>query len=213
MDTHELSTKGAILSIDHSNFSAYGRVLNYDASEAIAFIESNVILPEAGNAYVAGDAKLESVAVIKQIGREVFAELPIQAGWCVGRLRAMNGMEWHKSSEVIVACSNMVLLLGKYSDIIEDTYDSAKAEAFYVKKGSVIELNPYTLHLAPLNMGDGFAAIIVLPSKTNLALSGGIDGTLRAINKWLLVHNEHKVGIAGGGKIGIVGENITLIAK
>ncbi len=213
MDTHELSTKGAILSLNDSAFSTYGNVLSYDASEAIAFIEKNVVLPDAGNAYVAGDNKLESIAVIKQIAREVFAELPIQAGWCVGRLKAMNGMEWHKSSEVIVACSDMVLLLGKNSDIIEDTYNSAKAEAFFVKKGSVIELNPYTLHLAPLNMGDGFSAIIILPSKTNLPLEGGIDGTLRAINKWLLVHSEHKVGIAGGGKIGIVGENITLIAK
>ena len=67
-----------------------------------------------------------------------------------------------------------------------------------------------TLHLAPLAIGDRFAAAIILPRGTNSPLAGGISGTLRAVNKWLLVHPDNEAGIAAGGKVGVTGANITL---
>ncbi len=210
---YELTTGQQILPVASCNFAKYGAVLDYDASTAIAYINENIPLPQNGNGYVANEPPLEKIQFVSDICRDVFAELPVQAGWCVGNLTKMNGMEWHKSSEVVVACTDMVLLLGSFNDINNDIYDSAKAEAFYLPKGTVVELYAFTLHLAPLNMGGGFKSIIILPKGTNLPLESGINGTLRAVNKWLLVHKEHTVGISLGGKIGVIGTNTALVGK
>jgi hypothetical protein len=162
------------------------------------------------NSYIAGDADLLNLASVKWVEEKVFAELPVQAGWCFGGGRFMNGMEWHKSSEVVVACTDCVLLIGDYADIVADGYDSVKAVALFLKKGEAVELLPMTLHLAPLPVEGYFKVGIILPAGTNAPLKKGIDGTLRAVNKWLLVHKDNKRGIELGGKIGVTGVNITL---
>lgn len=162
------------------------------------------------NVYAANDEELRLLDSVKGIERTVFAELPVQAGWCYGTGRKMNGAEWHKSSEVVVACTPCVLILGAFSDIIDDEYDSRKSVALYLDKGEAVELAPLTLHLAPLATDGFFAAAIVLPKGTNAPLADGIEGSLRAVNKWLLVHPDNEKGISAGGKIGIIGENISV---
>lgn len=182
--------------------------VDIDADDIVLL--SKKLSPEKANAYIRDDEderKLQSVSIIK---RKVFAEYPVQAGWCFGGSEFMNGFEWHKSSETVVACTPMVLLLGAYEDVIDDVYDSANAVGLYLEKGEVVELKPMTLHLAPLPVDEFFAAAIILPDGTNSPLSGGIDGTLRAVNKWLIVHADNKRGIELGGKIGVVGKNIKL---
>lgn len=166
--------------------------------------------PADGNAYVAGDPALEAVAAVNKIEREVFAELPVQAGWCFGNNRKMNGVEWHKSSEVVVACADCVLILGDVKDVKDDVYDTSRAVALHLERGEAVELRAGTLHLAPLPVDERFAAAIILPKGTNAPLRGGIDGTLRAVNKWLLVHPENEKGLLAGGKAGVKGRNITL---
>lgn len=162
------------------------------------------------NSYIAEDKEANRLESIIKIEKEIFAELPIQAGWCFGKNIYMNGMEWHKTSEVVVACTDCVLLLGDYKDIQNDIYNSSKAIALYLKKGEAVELMPMTLHLAPLPVYELFKVAIVLPKGTNLALENGINGTKRAVNKWLLVHKDNTKGIESGGKVGVVGDNIFL---
>lgn len=179
-----------------------------DAAEIVALARGLEV--GDANRYVASDPELEKTDAVRGICREVFAELPVQAGWCYGRGRKMNGVEWHKSSEVVVACTDCVLLLGSAADIVGDSYDSAKAVALVMREGEAAELPAGTLHLAPLALGGYFAAAIILPRGTNSPLAGGISGTLRAVNKWLLVHPDNEAGIAAGGKVGVTGANITL---
>ncbi len=192
------------------SFSEYGRLIELPSEEAVDYIQLNAAIPEEGNLYLADNETFRELPVIKDIRRQIFGELDIESGWCTGRLAKMNAMEWHKSSEVIIAATDMVLLLGRYCDIIDGVYDSEAASAYLLKKGCIAELYPMVLHFAPLNVGSGFKAGIVLPAKTNLALDGGIEGTLRAKNKWLLVHPEFEKGIKTGGKVGIFGHNIEL---
>ena len=198
-----------ILSLGETPCHSLYRKIEVDAGVFLAAAAS--ILPEETNVYIPRDERLTQSLEAKRIERTVFGELPIQAGWNHGGNTRMNGMEWHKSSEVIVACSDLVLLLGSHADIENDCYDSARAFGLYLQKGEAVELFPFTLHLAPLPVfGGRFIAAILLPDGTNLPLSGGIDGTLRAVNKWLLVHPDNARGIALGGKAGIRGENILL---
>jgi hypothetical protein len=198
-----------ILSLDETPHHTLYRKIDVDAG---VFLEAAAsLLPEETNVYIPNDERLTKSLEVKRIERTIFGELPIQVGWNHGGNTRMNGMEWHKSSEVIVACSDLVLLLGNHADIENDCYDSARVFGLYLQKSEAVELFPFTLHLAPLPVyGGRFIAAILLPDGTNLPLSSGIDGTLRAVNKWLLVHPDNARGIALGGKTGIRGENIRL---
>jgi len=196
-----------IFSLADTPEHALYRGVSADVSAFLAAAER--ILPEEGNVYIPRDDAMTADAAAREIERSVFAELPIQAGWNYGGNKRMNGMEWHKSSEVVVACTDLVLLLGDHADIAGGEYDSSRAFGLYLQKGDVVELLPLTLHLAPLPVRGGrFIAAILLPTGTNLPLSGGTDGVLRAVNKWLLVHPENRRGIELGGQVGILGENI-----
>lgn len=184
--------------------------IDIDFSDMLALAEK---LPQQEvNRYIPDDCKALALASTQEVVIEVFAELPIQAGWCFGGNRMMNAMEWHKSSEIVVACTDCVLLLGRHKDIEDDCYDSAKCIALYLNEGEAVELLPMTLHFAPLPVQQFFKAGIILLKGTNAPLTNGICGTRFAQNKWMLVHKDYRNAVEAGGKIGVIGENITLNA-
>ena len=43
--------------------------------------------------------------------------MPIQIGYCNGPNSTLNGLEYHKSSEINIAITDMVLLLGKVQEV------------------------------------------------------------------------------------------------
>ena len=113
-----------------------------------------------------------------------------------------------------MAVNDLVLLLGRQQDIEEDdTYDTAKIEAFLVPAGTAIEVYATTLHYAPCNAeDDGFRCVVILPRGTNTELdfeagSGREDRLITAKNKWLIAHPEAKIE---GAFEGLKGENITI---
>ena len=139
--------------------------------------------------------------------------MPIQIGFCNGNNYKLNALEYHRSSEIDVAASDLILLLGWQQDIEEGyTYDTSKVEAFLLPKGVGVELYATTLHYAPCNSTEeGFRCAIVLPDGTNLPLdenhcAGGEDALITAKNKWLIGHAEG--GLPEGCHIGLKGENI-----
>lgn len=79
--------------------------------------------------------------------------------------------------------NDLVLILGAQQDITDDyTYDTSKAEAFFLPKGTNEDLT-------------------FTPDKD------GEDKLLTAQNKWLIAHEEAEIP---GAFCGLVGENITL---
>ena len=68
----------------------------------------------------------------------------------------LNGLEYHRSSEINIAVTDMILLLGSQQDVGTDfTYDTSKVEAFYVPAGTVVEMYATTLHYAPCTAQPG----------------------------------------------------------
>ena len=121
-------------------------------------------------------------------------------------------MEYHRSSEVNVACTDVILLIGSEQDIEDDfTYDTSKIEAFLLPAGTVAEVYATTLHYAPCGVdGAGFRCVVVLPRDTNLDLevqpdTAKEDKLLVARNKWLIAHPDAKID---GAFNGLKGENI-----
>lgn len=196
-----------------AEFKKYGREVTgieweplLKAMEAIPAGEEVVYEPSV--------AELEAMPVFEELRDKVFGELPIQVGYCNGKNYLLNALEYHRSSEINVAATDLILLLGKQRDITDEfTYDTSLVEAFFVPAGTAVELYADTLHYAPCSFGENvFKDVIVLPKDTNLPLDkehkGGEDALLAAKNKWLIGHKD--AGLPEGTCLGLIGENISI---
>ena len=195
-------------------FGVYGRVLEGYDIEPLLKAMCHTPLPEDEVLYIASEEELEELAVAKQFQNQAFGGLPIEVGFCNGHNHTLNALEYHRSSEINVAVTDMILLVGRQQDIIGDYhYDTAKVEAFFVPAGTVVEMYATTLHYAPcMTEGKGFRCTVILPRGTNAELgeTGSREGEgklLAAKNKWLIAHEE--AGIEGAF-CGLVGENVTV---
>lgn len=192
-------------------FGAYGKIITgYDCGELLAAMEQTPV-PE-DTIYVASDAGMEKLPVCRLIEKNLYGQLPIQVGYCNGHNKKMNAMEYHRTSEINVASTDLVLILGRQQDVeADDTYDTAKAEAFFVPAGTVIEVYATTLHYAPCHTQDGgFRCVVILPKGTNTDMEPvenvfSEDRLLFAKNKWLIGHEEG--GLPENAFIGLKGEN------
>ena len=202
-----------IKKVTDAAFKKYGRVIdNIDFSDLLKKLEETPCPDDV--VYEPSVEMLESLPVFEEIKSKAYGELPIQIGYCNGHNYKLNALEYHRSSELNVGCTDAILLVGWQPDIAEDgTYDTSLVEAFLLPKGTAVEVYATTLHYAPCNQGDaGFRVSVVLPKGTNTDLdeqhAGGEDGHLTAKNKWLLGHPEG--GLPEGSPMGLTGENLTI---
>ena len=202
-----------IKKVTDPEFSRYGRVIDgYDFSKLIKAME-HTPLPE-DVIYEPSIEELEATDVAIDLKMRVYGELPIQIGYCNGHNSKLNALEYHRSSEVNVAVTDIILLLGAEQDIEPDfTYDTANIEAYLVPAGTGIEVYATTLHYAPCHVNDtGFQCVVVLPRGTNTDLTfqtetDGEDRLQTAKNKWLIAHEDAKIQ---GAFNGLKGKNISL---
>ncbi|TVP85491.1 MAG: DUF4867 family protein [Acholeplasmataceae bacterium] len=207
-----------IMALTDQRFRSYGRMMTHEPFEqVIKHLLDAVPMPAEGNRYVPHDSKLAACLDMALIQHQCFGDLKIQIGYVNGYNSRLNALEYHKSSEIVVAATGMVLLLGKTEDIIDDMYDSNKLIAVYVEPGQVLELFGSTLHFSPCKIEPaGFKAAIILPWGTNTETSKASvylhqeDRWLFKKNKWLLAHPENRQAIESGAIIGIKGPNIEI---
>lgn len=198
-------------SVFDDEFCKYGKILpQYDTTELRKEME-HTPLPE-DVIYVPSDERLESLLVAKKFQQYGYGGLPIQIGYCNGNNHKLNALEYHRNSEINVAVTDLVLLLGKQEDITKEwTYDTKKVEAFFVPAGTAIEVYATTLHYAPCNAGEkGFRCVVILPKGTNEALlfvppKEGEERLMTAQNKWLIAHKKAQIE---GAHEGLVGDNL-----
>ena len=193
-------------------FRKYGRVIDgYDFLKLIKAME-HTPLPE-DVIYEPSIEELEATDVAIDLKMRIYGELPIQIGYCNGHNSKLNALEYHRSSEVNIAATDMILLLGKREDVKDDfTYETSKVEGFFVPEGTAIEVYATTLHYAPCGVdGQGFKCVVVLPKGTNLDVvnthATAEDKLLAASNKWLIAHEDAHID---GAFNGLRGENITV---
>lgn len=198
-------------------FRPFGRVLaGFDFSELIGLMEHKDV-PADGNVYVASDPELEHTSVRTAVQNNLYGAMDIQIGYCNGRNSTLNGLEYHKCSEINIAATDLVLLLGRVQDIRRNQYAAEQVLGFYLPRGTAVELYQTTLHFAPCKLADdGFKCIVILTRGTNEPLTGPVervseeDELLFMRNKWLLAHPERKALIERGAYPGIAGSNIEI---
>ena len=213
-----------IYSVHDGAFRTYGRVVTgLDTSGIISCMERCTKIPEEGNIYVASVPELEEEPVVKKMSEVLYGGMSLQAGYCNGKNSNLNGLEYHKGSEINIAVTDFALMLGHSWDLTEDlSYVSDWAQVFYVEKGTAIELYQTTMHLSPLKVCDeGFMAAVILPKGTNTPLSDeekaarnkayadGLHeaGLLLQRNKWVIAHPDREPLIKQGAHPGVLGEN------
>ena len=194
-------------------FRRYGKVLEgYDFTELLKEMKHTPVPEDV--IYVPSVEEMEALPVAKELQDKGYGGLPIEIGYCNGHNKKLNGLEYHRSSEINVAVTDMVLLIGHQQDVEKDfTYDTSKVEAFLVPAGTAVEVYATTLHYAPCHVNEGgFQCVVVLPKGTNTDLTfpttkTGEDKLMTAKNKWLIAHEDAKIE---GAFNGLKGENITL---
>ncbi|MBR1640287.1 MAG: DUF4867 family protein [Treponema sp.] len=211
-----------IKSVFSHAFEKYGKVLTgYDVTDLLKKLDETTKKPDNGTIYEPGDAGLEALPVAKEFSDNAYGGMPIQVGYCNGNNTKLNCLEWHRGSELNIPSNDMVLLLAPLQSVKNGKLDTGAVEAFYVPKGTVVEVYETTLHYAPCNAvkngevsKEGFRVIIVLPKNTNtekpaITEKNLEDKLLWARNKWLIAHpdsNEAKQGAF----VGLTGINIDI---
>ena len=198
--------------VDSEEFASFGRVIRgLDTAELLRAAKT-IENPVEGSSYLPAVEAFEALPVATEIRSRLFGTLPTQMGYCWGYSRQLNGAEWHTSSEVNVAVTDLVLLLGHLWDVQEGRIDSSAFTAFYVPAGTAIEVYATTLHFCPCQVTDtGFGCVVALPVGTNTPLEAPTeDPLLFRRNKWIVAHNENPGLIARGVVPGISGTNVEI---
>ena len=219
----ELITKNStsmILSVQSSRFEQYGQILEgLEVQDLLDKAAEITTIPETGNVYVASQKELEEFDAVEALA-PYYDHQAIQVGFCNGRNQSMNGFEYHKSPEVIMAVTDCVLFLCPFDHLKNfDQVRTIDAELFYLPKGAVVLIKANVLHLAPCMVDQsGFKTIIVLPKNTNEPLDkeeiekrdSSPEKEARLLfkkNKWMLAHPERDQLVSQHVHVGLVGEN------
>ncbi len=212
-----------ILHITDPAFQRYGRVITgLDTSREAEYIREHVALGD-GVVYEPSVAGLEAAGDLKAcLELQHYGQMPVQLGWCYGRNSRLDGLEYHKGSEIDLAVTDCAVMLAEYNDIHWDDQtwlDSAVVKTFYIPQGTVFEFYAWGMHFAPLHVSQetGFAILVALPAQTNFPLEQQPEPRAEAAllfgrNKWLLVHPEAESFVQAGAYPGIRGENLNLTA-
>ena len=201
-----------LYSVNDSEFKTFGRVVNdLDTQEIIAAAEA-IKNPETGSAYSPSEASFEKLKISSQIKSEYFGTLPTQIGYCYGHNNFLNAAEWHFSSEINIAVTPLVLILGHIWDIEDGKIDSSSFKAFYLPKGTAAEVYATTLHFCPCETEkSGFGCVVALPLGTNTPLdSAPANPLLFRKNKWIIAHEQNTSLINRGVVSGITGKNFEI---
>lgn len=202
-----------IQSVFDKSFAPYGKVIKGFDTAALEAKMLEMPCPDGAVVYVPSVEELEALPIMKDFTEQLYGGMPIQIGYCNGDNHVMNCLEYHRDSELNLAVTDLILLLGLEGDIDFEKYeyDTAKVEAFLCPKGTLVEVYGTALHYAPINAGGKFRCVVVLPKGTNTDLTfkpdpNGESRLLTATNKWLLAHAEAPEA-KNGAVVALKGEN------
>ena len=106
-----------IKNVTDKEFAQYGRILDdyYEFGGIMEMMEQYPVPDDV--VYVPSVEQLETGRTAINLRMRMFGELPIQIGYCIGKNTKLNALEYHRSSEVDIAVTDMILLLGRQQDI------------------------------------------------------------------------------------------------
>lgn len=208
--------------LEDQSFSRYGKIVENLPSDKLLEIAKGWQMPESGVSYERSVDELENTDEFALIRQGYGGYQPLEAGLCWGYNKDLNSLEYHRASELMIAATDLILMLGDRCDLDQGRYDTSKIEAFFVPAGKAVELYATTLHYAPCQASaSGFKAVVVLPAATNAPLTSGQietvkqragdweDKLLFAVDKWLTAHPDSDDAKNNNAFPGLEGKNLT----
>ena len=200
--------------VTDDEFAPFGRVIDTDTAEIVALGEK-IEMPQSASSYLPSEPKFEALKIADEICQNYFGEMPTQVGYCWGHSNKLNALEWHTSSEVNIAVTDLILLLAPLSKFKNGTIDSSEVRGFFVPKGTCIEVYATSMHFCPIEVSEsGFGSVVALPKGTNPGLENAHgDKLLFRKNKWITCCMDNEALIARGVVAGITGTNYEIKYK
>ncbi|PSL46885.1 uncharacterized protein DUF4867 [Salsuginibacillus halophilus] len=195
-------------------FQTYGVVRETSLLHNLPEVAMEMPIPESGNHYEASVASLEGGPWLEEMKYAHFGGMPIQIGYCNGWNDRLNGLEYHKGSELNYMLTDAVLFLSDLRNKTEEGVSVEHITPFFIPQGTFIELYQTTLHLAPCRVtAEPFRTIVILPLGTNTPLPNsfskeGESKWLLEVNKWVLAHPDNERMLSRGARPGISGPNL-----
>lgn len=200
-----------IRTVNDPSFALYGRVVDLPYQDQLmATLTDRTTIPTENNVYVREDGQFLNDEQRNAISWDYYGEQTIEIGYCNGKSDRINAFEFHNCSELNLAGTDMLLFLSHRRELNGKTMSTEQAHAYFVPKGTAIEVYPTTLHFAPIRVHTtGFKCLVILTAGTNTPLSRerDADDLLFQHNKWLLTHPENRRMVNNGAFVGLTGEN------
>ena len=202
---NELNPDIDMLSIEDTSFLRYGRVHHERPVDVL--LASLDRKPESGTGVhrSMNDKHGACPAELVPTLREIFGCTELQVESVQGRNARLDALEYHKCVEVVVAGTDMVVLMGLVCDIVwpAGTFDVSRTKAFYVPRGTVYEVFPWCLHSTPVHVreAEGFRCIVIQPRGAHAPIDftpdpGGEGKLMRGRNTWLISY-VNEAGVPG----------------
>lgn len=207
----ELNPTLALYDVTDPVFARYGRIVEMDTAEILRTADA-MERPKGSVAYLPSVEAFEALPIHKEITERVFGTLETQTGYCHGTNSVLNATEWHHSSELNIAITPIILILGKRADFHNGVMNSSDMKAFFLPRGVAVEVYGDSTHYCAIQVSDeGFGAVVALPKGTNTPLASPVsDPLMTAKNKWIVTHPDAKKLVDKGIVVGISGENYTV---
>ena len=195
--------------VNSPEFAVFGRIIKSIDVAEITSVAKQIANPENGSSYQPKVEAFEKLDIAETIKIEFFGSMPTQIGYCWGHNNFLNATEWHTSSEINIAITPLVLILGHIWGIKDGKIDSSDFKAFYLPEGTAVEVYSTSLHFCPCEVEkSGFGCVVGLPQGTNTDLDIIPDNKmLFRKNKWIIAHVDNKALIDRGVVAGITGTN------
>jgi hypothetical protein len=196
--------------VESRKFAKYGILHKAKFPDLIGISLAAFPVSTPGGGYIRSLDALEIHPEAAKLRNEILGQMDGEIGVCWGHNHQLNGLEWHSCTEVTIAASPLVVMLGDLRDMENRRLDSHKIEAFFVEAGQVIEIYSTTMHLTPCEVREGFNCLVILPRGTNYPLEASLgkkDIALHSKNKWMVVHEENKKMVECGLPPAIYGPN------
>ena len=208
----EMNKNIEIYDVSSKDFLPYGRIIKGLDIDEIILAAKSIENPKSGSNYQPSIETFEQLEVAEKIRIDFFGEMETQVGYCWGYNNFFNATEWHTSSEINIAVTDLVIIVGQVWDVNNNSIDTSAFKAFYVPKGTALECYATTLHYGPCEVQkDGFGWVVALPKGTNTPLDGEYeDKLLWGKNKWMISHIDNVELVDAGAVAGVTGTNFEI---
>ena len=103
-------------------FNIYGRVLDVDTQDFVNAINAHPVTAQGEVVYEPSVAEFEQLPLYQTMENVVYGQMPVEFGHCSGWNNKLNALEYHRSSEIDIAATDLILMVGLQQDIDLNDY-------------------------------------------------------------------------------------------